>query len=166
MMRDLSAPGQKRAIRDLLQALFVAELLKPSRPLWIASAWISDIELLDNAARQFSALYPDWPAGVIRLSEVIRALLERGGEVIILSRDAPHNHAFARKMETLPGTRMLMTPEFHEKDIVGEHFLLSGSMNFTHSGITLNDEHLVYRCDAASIQERRLVMEEKWRGRL
>jgi hypothetical protein len=169
-MRDLSAPGQKRSIRDLLQGIFIAELIKPSRRLWIASGWVSDIEILDNSARQISTLYPDWPAKTIRLSTVIAALAGKGGDLLIILRDEKHNYSFIGKIEELrkahPRIRLIVEPDFHEKGILGDDYLLSGSMNFTHNGIYVNDEHLVYRCDPASVQERRIVMEEKWGGRI
>jgi hypothetical protein len=57
--RDLHGPAQSRAVRDLLQSLFAAELISPSRKLWLFFAWISDVEILDNLARQFAVLEPD-----------------------------------------------------------------------------------------------------------
>lgn len=170
LMRDLSAPGQKLAIRDLLQGIFIAELIKPSTLLWIASGWVSDIDILDNTARQVSSLYPDWPARNIKLSSVLAAIAEKGGQIALVLRDEEHNYAFIGKFEEIRsihhGTlHLIVEPDFHEKGIVGDDYLLSGSMNFTHRGIQVNDEHLVYRCDPASVQERRLVMEEKWRRR-
>ncbi len=54
--RDLHGPAQSRAVRDLFQSLFAAELINPSPKLWLFFAWISDVEILDNSARQFAAL--------------------------------------------------------------------------------------------------------------
>ena len=71
--RDLHGPAQSRGVRDLFQSLFAAELINPSPKLWLFFAWISDVEILDNSARQFAALEPDWPAAPIRLSQVLRA---------------------------------------------------------------------------------------------
>jgi hypothetical protein len=170
-MRDLSAPGQKRAIRDLLQGIFVAELIRPSSRLWFASGWVSDIEILDNTARQISALYPDWPASTIRLSKVFAALADKRGELVVILRDVKHNYPFISKIKELrnlfPGiVHLIVEPDFHEKGILGDDYFLSGSMNFTHNGIYVNSEHLIYRCDPASVRERRIVMEEKWGGHL
>jgi hypothetical protein len=85
--RDLHGPAQSRAVRDLFQSLFVAELINPSPKLWLFFAWISDVEILDNSARQFAALEPDWPAAPIRLSEVLRALLSRGVQIRLIIRE-------------------------------------------------------------------------------
>ncbi|MER8825316.1 phospholipase D-like domain-containing protein [Mesorhizobium sp. M0938] len=165
--RDLTGPGQTRAIRDLLQSLFAIELLSPSRRLWLGFGWITDIDILDNEARQFSALQPDWPAAAIRLSAVIEALANKGCEVIVLTRDHPHNVSFVDKMRALGSAnggavRVLVTPDFHEKGILGDGYVLSGSMNLTWSGITVNDEHVLLRRDPAAVAERRIQLEEKW----
>lgn len=36
-------------IREMLEGIFVAELLVPSDSLWLVSPWITDIDILDNA---------------------------------------------------------------------------------------------------------------------
>jgi hypothetical protein len=167
-MRDLIGPSQRTAIRDLLQGVFVSELILPSRRMWLASAWISDIEVIDNTARQFSSLCPDWMARPIRLSEVLCAILERGSEVVVIVREHKHNQDFISRIERLrirhPGKLFpIIAPSFHEKGILGDGYVLSGSMNFTYSGINTNDEHLIYRCDPAVVEERRLVLVNRWK---
>jgi hypothetical protein len=46
--RDLVTPRQRQALADVLTSFLLAELLTPSQPLWLISAWISDVEILDN----------------------------------------------------------------------------------------------------------------------
>jgi hypothetical protein len=169
--RDLFGPGQTTAIRDLLQSLFAAELLQPSRRLWLAFGWISDIEILDNRARQFAPIQPDWSASGIRLYSVFQALLERGGTIVLILRDVEHNKTFVDRLKTLKfrfpsQIRIALGADVHEKGILGDDFLLSGSMNLTFNGITVNDEHLTLRTDRASVEEWRLVLEQKWGGLL
>lgn len=169
--RDLFGPGQTEAIRDLLQSLFIAELLRPSHQLWLAFGWISDIEVLDNRARQFASLQPDWPATGIRLSAVITALIERGGAVALVLRDVEYNRIFIERVKSIRARyparlRVALDADVHEKGILGDDFLLSGSMNLTFNGITVNDEHLTLRTDRASVEEWRLVLEQKWGGLL
>jgi hypothetical protein len=171
--RDLFGPGQTGAIRDLLQSLFFAELLKPSALLWLAYGWVSDIEILDNRARQFSPLNPDWPASGIHLSEIIQALIERGGKVALVLRDVEHNKSFLKRpalasiKEKYPlDFRVALGADVHEKGILGDDFLLSGSMNLTFNGVTVNDEHLTLRTDRASVEEWRVALDQKWGGLL
>ena len=46
-------------IRELLEGIFVAELLVPSESIWLVSPWISDIDILDNRCGQFSSASAD-----------------------------------------------------------------------------------------------------------
>lgn len=168
VVRDLFGPGQSTAIRDLLQSLFAAELLSPSRRLWMLFGWISDIPLLDNRVRQFSALQPDWPAAEIRLSLILKALLEKGGSVVLILREVKHNLEFVDRIGALRSQypdrlRLYMAPEVHDKGILGDDFLVSGSMNLTFNGVTVNDEHISLRTDPASIEEWRIALEQKWK---
>jgi hypothetical protein len=169
--RDLFGPEQTSAIRDLLQSLFVTELLRPSSRLWLAFGWISDIEIVDNRARQFSTLQPDWPASGICLSRVLTALLESGGSIALVLRDIDHNRQFVDSVRLLRSRfpdrfKLAMGAVVHDKGILGDDFLLSGSMNLTHNGVTINDEHLTLRTDMASVQEWRLALEKKWNDSL
>jgi len=169
--RDLFGPEQTGAIRDLLQSLFVTELLRPSSRLWLAFGWISDIEVIDNRARQFSALQPDWPAAGIRLSQVMTSLIEGGGSIALVLRDIDHNRQFVDAVKPLRARspdrfKLALGAMVHDKGILGDDFLLSGSMNLTYNGVTVNDEHLTLRTDMASVQEWRLALEKKWNGTL
>lgn len=165
--RDLHGPAQSQAVRDLLQSLFVAELIHPSPKLWLFFAWISDIEILDNSARQFAALEPDWPATAIRLSHVIGALLARGVEIRLIIRDHEHNDYFVGRLRALKARygdllRWTIEKSFHAKGLLGSDYFLSGSMNLTLSGISINGEHLVLRTDPAAVAEQALELESRW----
>jgi len=167
--RDLHGPAQSRAVRDLLQSLFVAELIAPSPKLWLFFAWISDIEVIDNSARQFASIQPDWPSKVIRLSEVLRALLSRGAEVRLVIREHGHNDYFIAKLQVLKadfGDQVKWTIEksFHAKGLLGRDYFLSGSMNLTLSGISINGEHLVLRTDPATVAEQAIELGSRWEG--
>jgi hypothetical protein len=169
--RDLHGPAQSRAVRDLLQSLFVAELIAPSPKLWLFFAWISDIEVIDNSARQFASIQPDWPSKVIRLSEVLRALLSRGVEVRLVIREHGHNDYFIAKLQGLKadfGDQVKWTIEksFHAKGLLGRDYFLSGSMNLTLSGISINGEHLVLRTDPATVAEQAIELGSRWEGLL
>jgi phosphatidylserine/phosphatidylglycerophosphate/cardiolipin synthase-like enzyme len=169
--RDLHGPAQSRAVRDLFQSLFVAELINPSPKLWLFFAWISDVEILDNSARQFAVLEPDWPAKPIRLSQVLGALLSRGVEIRVIIRKHGHNDFFRGRLEVLKaryGNLLKWTIEnsFHAKGLLGADYFLSGSMNLTLSGISVNGEHLVLRTDPAAVAEQAIELESRWEGLL
>ena len=169
--RDLYGPGQTRAIRDILQSLFVCELVRPSKTLWLFFAWTTDIEIVDNSARQFATLSPDWPSTWIRLSSVIDRLASRGGTINILLREAKHNESFVVKLEQLRGRhgkaiRYCVRPDFHEKGMLGDDYLLDGSMNLTVRGVQVNDEHVALRCAKAVVAQRRIELQSKWEQHL
>lgn len=168
--RDLHGPAQSRAVRDLLQSLFAAELVSPSRKLWLFFAWISDVDILDNSARQFAALEADWPAGPIRLSQILNALLDRGTAVRVVIRKHGHNDYFISRLAALKRRhgdllKWVIEETFHAKGLLGDDYFLSGSMNLTFSGITVNGEHLVLRTDAAAVAEQAIELETIWEGR-
>lgn len=169
--RDLHGPAQSRAVRDLFQSLFVAEMISPSPKLWLFFAWISDIEIIDNSGRQFSALEPDWPASPIRLSQVLRALLSRGVQVQLVIREDGHNAYFIGRLQTLKARygdllKWTIARGFHAKGMLGADYFLSGSMNLTLNGISVNGEHLVFRTDPATVAEQAVQLESQWEGLL
>jgi hypothetical protein len=170
-MRDLTGPAQGRGIRDLIQSVLVAEALAPSDPLWLLSGWISDIPVIDNRARQFAAVDTDWPSSMIKLSQVLRTLLERGGSIALILREVDHNRAFVEKLRPLAlvhrdRIKLASLPDAHAKGIVGRDFEISGSMNFTHRGIEVNDEHIIYRTSKADVEGRRLTLTGTWKNKL
>ena len=167
--RDLHGPAQSQGVRDLLQGLMLAELVSPSPKIWFFFAWISDVELIDNSARQFAVLEPDWPAGPIRLSVILKALLKRGVKVRLIIRQDGHNDYFIARLKNLKhqfGDLLKWTVQdgFHAKGLLGADYFLSGSMNLTFKGISVNGEHLVLRTDPASIAEQSITLESQWEG--
>lgn len=169
--RDLHGPAQSRAVRDLLQSLFVAELINPSPKLWLFFAWISDVEIIDNSAREFAALEPDWPATTIRLSQVLRALLARGVQIRLVIREDGHNDYFIARLKTLKARygdliKWRVEKSFHAKGLLGADYFLSGSMNLTRNGISINGEHLVLRTDPAAVAEQSIELETRWEGQM
>jgi phosphatidylserine/phosphatidylglycerophosphate/cardiolipin synthase-like enzyme len=168
--RSLHTASSALVPADFLQSIFVGELLVPSRRLWISSPWISDVELIDNSGRQFSSINPLWPADRIRLSAILRTVLERGGKVVIVTNDSRHNDELMARLEatrvSFPGLALARVTTLHEKGIVGDRFALDGSMNLTYNGVYVNEEYLIFRTDPAAVTERRLTLENRWRDLL
>jgi hypothetical protein len=167
--RDLHGPAQTRAVRDLLQSLFVAELINPSPKVWLFFAWISDIEIIDNSSREFAAIEPDWPASQIRLSQVLKSLLARGVNLRLIIRQHGHNDYFIAKLQQLKMKygdiiKWVIEKDFHAKGMLGADYFLSGSMNLTFNGISINGEHLVLRTDPAAVAEQAVELETRWGG--
>ena len=103
----------------------------------------------------------------MRLSDVLKAILEQGSDIVVISNHDQHNVEFLSRVEQLrslyPGrAHIIQTDGVHEKGILSDNFTLDGSMNFTFSGININQEYLSYRCDPGIVQERRMVLESRW----
>jgi hypothetical protein len=153
--------------RELLQTIFVAELLAPSSCLWIVSPWIRDVPVLDNSAGAFASLVADFPPTFVRLSRVLRELIERGTALVVATRKEAGNRQLLDSLGTL-GKHPAVT--FHERDVlhakglVGNAYSLIGSMNLTYSGVDRLDEILVFDTNAAKVEEWRLTFRNEYGG--
>lgn len=154
-----------REIRDLVQSALTAELVCPSKRLWLVSAWITDASVIDNGGGEFGQLVPAWPEREIRLSEVLGELLIRGTRVHIVTNKHSGNGPFAHAMdsigESLADNQLrlslddaLTTEEeegLHRKRLVTEQFVIWGSMNFTWSGLRRNAEDVSLQVQPADV---------------
>jgi len=167
LSRDFTAPWQARAIQEALQSLLAAELASPSTELWLLSGWVSDLDLLDNSARAFAGLRPDWPASGIALSRVLADVATKGARVCVVVRDVEHNRPFVRRLRDLQASAsgrlgLVVSPNAHEKTLVGDDYVLGGSMNLTLSGTTRSDEHMLLRVDRGAAASRRIDLGRRW----
>ena len=78
-----SSSTSNAEIRELLESLFAAELLAPSRCLWLVSPWLSDLHLLDNRAGAFSALDPQWGSRQLRLADLLGRNADGGSDQLL-----------------------------------------------------------------------------------
>jgi hypothetical protein len=154
-----------REIRDLVQSALTAELIAPSKRLWLVSAWITDAFVIDNGGCEFGQLVPAWPEREIRLSEFLGELLVRGTRIHIVtnphSANGPFAYAMATVAESLADHRFrlsldeaLTTEEeegLHRKRLVTEQFVIWGSMNFTRSGLQRNAEDVSLEVEAVDV---------------
>jgi hypothetical protein len=164
-----TAFASREELADALQALFIAELMAPSTPLWIVTPWISDVVVVDNRASRFTGLLPDVPRRPLRLAEILLAQLQRGGTVVIACRPDDHNLTFTEQLterarEAGVGDRLLcrFAEELHEKGVLTRHLLLSGSMNLTFNGLRRLEESILLTDDEDSVARARHAFEDRW----
>jgi hypothetical protein len=167
--RIIHTRASARQVPDLLQAIFAAELMCPGSCIWLVSPWVSDIPVLDNRTNGFLPFEPRWIRAQVSLSQVLGRLLELGTTVHIATRPDDHNSAFLDRMRRLAEPdglplRLHSAEELHEKGILGDDFYLSGSMNFTFSGTSLNEEAVHYSVDPAFVAENRILLTGRWGG--
>lgn len=158
-------------IRELLQSLFAAELLLPSRCLWLVSPWLTDLELLDNRSGAFASLDPQWGARRIRLAEILGRLLEVGAHIVVATRPGQHNDTFLRKLDDLSrasGAADRLTFHYsetlHLKGILGNDFYLSGSMNVTFNGVEILEEGVTFETSPEAIGTARIQLLNSYGG--
>lgn len=165
--REIGQDAPRGSLTALVRDLFIAELLRPSKRLHMHFAWVSNVEMFDNRARQFAAIAPEWPSGRIRLNQVLDSLLNRGGRVRLLMRDHPHNRRvmaeFAELVERYgPSIQYAIVPDQHDKCMVGDDYRLMGSMNLTHNGLTLNGERIILTLGREDAARTRRSLEAMW----
>ena len=154
----MAAQGQSNVPGELIQSMLATELLQPSPELWIVSPWITNINVIDNYGRRFGYLDSRWEQGPVTLARYLNTFVERDRKFIAVMNEDPHNDTFIRALDALgltehPNVKLIRTPPIHAKGIVSHHFSLTGSMNFTYSGVNLNEERIVYTTDQAQVHE-------------
>lgn len=152
-------------LRALLQAIFVGELLSPSDEIWLVSPWVSDIAVIDNLDGAFTGLEPSWGARQVRLSEILGRLAARGTRVFVETRPDQRNRRFLQRLQAQVRSdtvHVRRSQVLHEKGLLGDPFLLNGSMNFTYSGVQLLDEWVRFDTDVHAIAEARLAFRARW----
>jgi len=156
-----SAVTSQNLIRELLQLMFVSELVAPGEDrAWLVSPWISNIVLFDNRAGGFGAVNPEWGCREIRLAEIAVDLMTRGTPLGIATNFDAHNDGFlftiaeaaeqAGVKEKLIITRR---ERLHTKGILLRKGLLTGSMNLTYNGLELNDETVIFDTSSQAISQ-------------
>jgi hypothetical protein len=163
--RTIHSRAGDRQLPDLLQAIFTAELVAPSRCLWVVSPWVSDIPVLDNRANAYVTLNPQWPRGDVRLSSVLATLLDVGTTVHLAVRPDTHNRDLVERLQAREWPLFLHhAEELYEKGLLGDELYLSGSMNFTYNGIRINEEAVHFHASPAVVAENRIVLTRRWGG--
>lgn len=156
-------------VTDLLQSLFAAELMSPSEVLWLVSAWVSDLPIIDNRDASFTDFDPSWTNRPLRLSEVLGSLAERGSRVVVVTNTDPHNEGFLHRLETLTAERGIsdlistdQQDDLHVKGLLGDEFHLHGSMNLTHNGVRVLAEEVVLELNTDHVQRAHLEYRDKY----
>jgi phosphatidylserine/phosphatidylglycerophosphate/cardiolipin synthase-like enzyme len=150
-------------------AAFVADLISPSRSVWLLSPWISDIPVVDNRGGEVLGLIPGAPIRYLTLCEILRILAAQGTRVTVVVRDERSNDSVvARLAEPRSGTqdevRVVRVENLHDKGFLTDHVYFEGSMNFTHYGQTVNEEGVSIHTDADLLGRMRLDFEARFRG--
>lgn len=160
-----TSPATGIRVDPILTAVLLAELLAPSPEIWLVSAWVSDVPAVDNSSGDYDSLIADASARIYQLSEILAVLTERGTRLTVVARSVPENDSFLNRLGRAADSerlRVIRSPDAHEKTFCGADWLLSGSMNFTVNGMTINDELVTYRLDSAAAAQARIDLAHRW----
>ena len=165
-----SGQGRMADLEQVHHLLFLMELLAPSSPLWIVSAWLSDVAVVDNRGGELSSIAPGLPARRIGLVEVLTELVSKGGDVRVVVREDEHNRAVVGQLQQLErrssagSLSVSMRRDLHDKLVVGERLLVEGSMNLTHRGALRNEEGVRVVTETADIATQRHELNRRFGG--
>jgi phosphatidylserine/phosphatidylglycerophosphate/cardiolipin synthase-like enzyme len=150
-------------IQELLQSMFVAEVLQPGDEIWIVSPWISNVVLIDNRSGSFDAINPEWGRREIRLADVLVTLMNHGTKVRIVTRNDESNDTFRSQISDAAHEHGLedqvaihIHDQLHTKGILLTRCLLMGSMNLTYNGMVINDEWVEFSLDSHDLGRTRI----------
>lgn len=143
-------------LQDLLQTIFVAELLAPSRELWLVSPWITNIAVIDDSTGRFRVLNESGRSR-LHLVDLLARLQQSGTRVVVITRPQESSaflSALRNVSKHLSADRLeiIERETLHAKGLVGDGYCVWGSMNFTWSG-TSRWEELVEVADSAKVNE-------------
>lgn len=154
-------------IAELLQSMFVAEMLMSEGDLWIVSPWISNVVLIDNRSGNFDSLNPEWGRREVRLVDVLIALMSRGATVNVVTRSDETNRVFigrlqdmARQLALEDYVSITVREKLHTKGVLLSNSLLMGSMNLTYYGMQINDEWVEFSLDPEDLAATRLEFKQ------
>jgi hypothetical protein len=162
-----SKTGGKGAVREIIEAAFVAELLDPGPEIWVVSPWISDVPILDNTTGGYAALSPDFVRTRICISQVLAELIGRGTRVNVVTRP-DEGGAVVRATTALAGERArtrfrhVTSADLHAKVILSKWMELRGSMNLTYAGTAVLDELESFTIDPHDIATTRAELQSKY----
>ncbi|MEZ8436117.1 phospholipase D-like domain-containing protein DpdK [Vibrio splendidus] len=133
----------KKQIKDVITSIVASEILNP-REIWLVSAWISNFDLVDNRAGAWDVLNPSWGHRTLTFFEVLETVVSAGCKVNVVMRDDEINasaiNELRTKLSNYPNFRLALSQELHAKGLFTKDASLTGSMNFTYSGMNKNEE--------------------------
>ena len=160
-------------LRELLQNIFISELLKPSKnPVWLVSPWMSNVAIIDNRSGCFDIINPDWRGQFVKLEDIILHMYSVDTELNIVTNKDEHNDYFLtnlkRRLSDFDKKNNIIIKQrerLHlKKCLVNDYGTISGSMNITFNGIHINDEEIIYSINRAHIDEDRQILEREYGG--
>lgn len=156
--------SNREELGQLLETVFLTEIMYPSSELLMVFPWISDVQIVDNRSGAFIQLMPHWGKTQLRLSDILVELLKKGTILRIATRkDTPQTERFidtltfkVSNLKTLGQIFLYYDDELHIKGLLGDNYYLKGSMNLTYNGIEILREEIEFTLEEDKIAEARI----------
>jgi phosphatidylserine/phosphatidylglycerophosphate/cardiolipin synthase-like enzyme len=161
--RCIKSSATRTELQDLFSSILICELLNPSSRFWLISPWINDIEIIDNKYQALRPFFPDLH-GSIRLTDIIGFVGRKGTKVriVTISKVGGTELFLERLHKPTDSIEVRYDSKLHEKGLLTDKFYLYGSMNFTHYGININRESIVFETDPGKIAEQHYLFKIYW----
>ena len=151
---------------SLIRTALLAQLAAGQGEVWLVSAWISDVLLVDNSDGAFDLLLGDNPPERCRLADLLLMLARSGTKVRVVTRPDAANEAFVRRLragaEDACDLVVVQDADVHEKCLVGPGWIFQGSMNFTRNGLARNKEQITYAVDERAAAQALMEFQHEW----
>lgn len=154
---------------SLIRTALLAQLSAPGGEVWLVSAWVSDVDLIDNTDGAFDYLLGEDPPLQCRLSELLLMLANSGTAVRVVTQGTPANAPFLERLtlgrDESTDLEVFLDQVVHEKSLVGPGWMFEGSMNFTRNGLARNKEMINYSLDEPAAAQAIVDYRHEWTAR-
>jgi len=103
---------------------------------------------------------PEMSKGQLGLVDVLTILAERGSQVRVMYRHTPQTERFLRRLPSIVERKEI--EYLHEKGFICSHFYLRGSMNFTFSGVNINEESIELTTEPDQVAGAHIEAQHMW----
>ncbi|TPQ18633.1 phospholipase D-like domain-containing protein DpdK [Streptomyces sporangiiformans] len=168
--RTLRTNGRSALRADsLIRTALLAQLAAPGGEVWLVSAWVSDVDLVDNADCSFDYLLGEDPPVQCRLSDLLLMLARSGTAVRVVTQGTQANTIFLERLalgrDERTDLEVFLDDNVHEKSLVGPGWMFNGSMNFTRNGLARNKEQISYALDEQAAAQAVMDYQHEWMAR-
>jgi len=134
-----SDPNYRRELAEVLQIVATAELLRPSRRLWLAATDVANAPILDNQAGGFNSVEPSWGERFIGVFELLDRNMALGGEVVVVTSA---ESAARLRLSIAANQRLTVrTPaNLSVYGVAGDGFFLGGKLAWSAAGVSVVEE--------------------------
>jgi hypothetical protein len=155
-----NARGGSVQLTDCLHSIFALELMSPSPEVYLISPLISNIPLINNRFGQFRVAMGDNEEDELHLATILSILANRGSKVRIIYYPHSQTEEFLHLLP--PDIDFRGSKTLHKNGLITKHCYLRGSMNFTYSGVNLNDEEVEFTTDATDVSYALIEAQQRW----